>query len=71
MFVHLKIHNILIHVSSSLRESNVLCHYIHIEGWLYYCPLMIDTVNQSSKYIILVLIAHDHELEKKEAVSVE
>ena len=73
MFVHLKIHNILIHVSSSLRKSNVLCHYIHIEGQLklYYCPLMIDTVNQSSKYIISVVIARDHESEKKEAVAVE
>ena len=50
-----------------------LCHYIHIEGLLklYYCPLMIDIFNQSSKYIILLLIAHDHEFGKKEAVSVE
>lgn len=73
MFVHLKIHNILIHVSNSLRKSNVLCHYIRMEGLLklYYCPLMIDIFNQSSKYTVLTLIAYDHEFEKKEAVSVE
>lgn len=50
--------------SESLMYS---VYHIHIKGLieLYHCPLVMDTSNQSSNYVMSVVMAHGHEFEKK------
>lgn len=65
MYMHFKNTYKLMSRTASESLMHSVCN-IHVEGQieLYHCPLMIDVFNQSRKNMS-VIIAYDHEFEKK------